>query len=250
MTRKSHAVIGLAAILVVATAAIVGMGAAGAQSSADSPGQQSIAVSATGSDEASPNQAVVRVSVTAEADDSATVRDELATGAQELRTALDDLGVDYETVRYTIEQQDEPRERRERSGAPEQDRPDYRGAHGFQVTLDDTDAVGSVIDAAADAGAEVNGVTFTLSDERRTELRDEAIQNAMTDARTQATTLAAAGNLTVTNVDSIEASQRHYRPVQYEATADAGGAAPQTVVEGGDVSVSYDVQVVYNATTA
>jgi uncharacterized protein YggE len=249
MTRKSHAVLGLTVLLVVVAAGIVGLGAAGAQSAGETPGEQTITVSATGSAGASPNQAVVRVSVTAAANDSATVRDDLAAGAETLRTAFDDLGVDYETARYTIEEQAEPRDPREPGGTPGASSPDYRGIHSFEITLDDTGRVGAVIDATADAGAEVNDVTFTLSDQRRTELRDQAIETAMSDARTQATTLATAGNLTVTNVATIEASQYHYSPVRYEDAAggDAGNAA--TVVDGGEVSVTYDVRVTYNATT-
>lgn len=250
MIRKSHAVLGLVALLMVAAAGIVGMGAVGAQSPEDTPGEQSITVSATGTSGASPNQAVVRVSVTAAANDSATVRDDLANGSESLRTALDDLGVDYETVRYAIEERPEPREPRRPGGSPESTSPDYRGVHSFEITVDDTDAVGAVIDAAADAGAEVNDVTFTLSDDRRTELRDQAIEAAMTDAQSQATALAAAGNLSVTNVATIEASQYNYSPLRYETAADGGGGNGGTVVDGGEVSVTYNVRVTYNATTA
>lgn len=249
MIRKSHAVLGLAALLLVATAAIVGMGAVGAQSTGETAGGQSISVSATGTSGASPNQAVVRVSVTAAANDSATVRDDLAAGAEDLRAALDDLGVDHETVRYAIEEQTEPRDRREPDRSAGSSSPDYRGLHKFEITLDDTGDVGAVVDAAADAGAEVNDVTFTLSDDRRTELRDQAIKAAMDDAQSQATALATAGDLSLTNVSTVEASQHRYRPLRYEDTAGGGARNAGTVIDGGEVSVTYNIQVIYNATT-
>jgi hypothetical protein len=178
------------------------------------------------------------------------VRDELASGAERLRTALDDLGVDYETARYAIEARDEsPRPYEEEKPSESAEAPPYRGIHSFTVTVDDTDSVGSVIDAAADAGAEVNRVELTLSAERRETLRDQAITNAMNDARSQATALADAGGLTVTDVASIEASHSRYRPVAYEtAAADSGAAPANTVIDSGEVSVTYDVQVTYNAT--
>ncbi len=245
MRHKPQLVIGLA-VVVLAAAAVVGVGGVGAQSSADSPGEQSITVSATGDAEASPDQAVVRVSVTATANDSATVRDDVAAGVEDLRSTLDELGVEYETSRYEIQERTEPAKRHDRERGTDRNGPDYRGVHTLRVTLDDTDAVGDVVDAAADSGAEVDRVRFTLSDERRTELRDTAIGNAMSDARAQADQIAAAGDLSVTTVDSVEASQRQYRPVRYEAGD--GAAAPRAALEGGDVSVTYSVQVTYNAT--
>jgi len=236
MQQKSQAVIAIA-VVVLTAAAVVAVGGVGAQSPAEAPGEQSISVSATGSAEASPDQAIVRVTVTAEGDDPASVRDEIATGVADLRGALDELGVEYETVRYEIDQHHD-------------DTPQYRGDHAIRVTVDDTDAVGEVVDAAADSDAEVDTVRFTLSDERRAELRDRAIEDAMSDARAQATQIAAAGDLTVTTVDSVQTSQRRYTPVRYGARAggDAASATPETALEGGAVSVTYGVQVTYNAT--
>lgn len=253
MTRKSIAAAGVAILLVVATAGFVGLGAVGAQSATDDSSHRTISVSATESAEASPDQAVVRVSVTAQANSSTAVRDSLVAGTEDLRTALDELGVEYETARYSIEEQRRPPRYEERppEGGESAPAPDYRGVHSFTVTLDDTDEVGSVIDAAADAGAEVNDISLTLSEEHRDELRNDAIEAAMADAKTQADTLAAAGDLVVTDVASIEASQQRYIPVRYEAAAaDGGSGAAQTVVETGSVSVSYRVQVTYNATTS
>lgn len=247
MPRDSLIVAGVAGLLVLATAGAVatGLGTAGAQSTAQ-PADHTISVAATGNADASPDRAVVRVAATAEGNSSAEVRDALAAEAEALRAALDELGVDYETIEYrinSVEERERP-PRKEGSSAP------YRGVHAYQVTLDDTNRTGAVIDAAADAGAEVSDVELTLSEEKRTELRKEAIRNAMNDARSQADTIAAAGDLQVTNVATVDASQGRYVPVRYEAAAAGGGAAAETVVSEGEVSVTYRVQVTYNATTA
>jgi len=250
MPRDSLIVAGVAAVLVLATAGAVaaGLGTAGAQSTAQ-PADRSISVAATGSADASPDQAVVRVAATAEGNSSAAVRDALAADAEALRTALDELGVDYETAEYAVREVDD-RDRR----PPREERPstpaEYRGVHAYEVTLDDPGEAGSVIDAATDAGAEVTDVELTLSEEERTELREDAIRAAMSDARSQADTIAAAGDLRVTNVATVDASQGRYVPVRYEAADAGGGAAPETVISEGDVSVTYRVEVTYNATTA
>jgi hypothetical protein len=253
MTRKSLAIVGTAALLVLVTAGTVaaGLGTVGAQSppvdaTDDSPANHRIAVSATGTASATPDQAVLRVAVTAEGEDPAAVRDELAEGSEQLRSALDDLGVEYETERFSIREErrrvPEPREGDERATT-------YRGVHSFEVTVDDTDRTGAAVDAAAEAGAEVNDVRLTLSDERREQVRDDAIRDAMADAEQQATTIAGASDLRVTTVDSVDASGGRFRPVPYAETA-AGDGGGGTTIDSGDVSVRYTVQVSYNATSA
>lgn len=211
----------------------------------DADADRRIAVDATGTADAAPDRAVVHVAVTATGGDPAAVRDQLAGNADALRDELEAAGVDadqYETNHYRIdERHDERGDRGEATG--------YRGVHGFVVTLEDPQAAGDVIDAAANASAAIRTVRFTLSEERRTELRSAAIENAMGDARSQADTIAANADLSVTSVHSVDASQQHYRPVEYQSAApraaDAGGS---TTVETGDVSVRYRVRVTYNAT--
>jgi uncharacterized protein YggE len=216
----------------------------GAQSP-DDIADRTISVDATGGADAAPDRAIVRVSATAEGDDPSAVRDSLATDADALRSNLDDAGVardSYETSRYRIsERRRPPREKREVAS--------YRGVHTFEVTLEDPDRVGTVIDAAADSDAEIEHVEFTLSEAVREELREEAIENAMGDARSQAGTIATSGDLHVTSIATVDARQQRFRPVSYEMEASAaGGDAGGTRIETGDVSVQYAVEVTYNAT--
>ena len=232
-------------VIVVALLAAVLTGAAlVAPSDAQDPdanADQTVAVDATGEADAAPDRAVVRVAVTAEGDDPGVVRDNLTRGADALREEFEaaSIGPDqYETDEYRID------ERRDEF-------PPYRGTHRFVVRLDDPQRAGDVIDAAANASAEVQTVRFTLSEDRRTDLRERAIEDAMADARSQADTVAANGGLQVTSVVAVDASQQRYRPVEYEAAAPLTAAdGGSTSVETGDVSVRYQVRVTYNATRA
>jgi uncharacterized protein YggE len=213
----------------------------------DANADRTVAVDATGEADAAPDQAVVRVAATAEGDDPQAVRDDLAANSDALREELSNAGVEpdqYETDEYRI------RERRRPPREEDGDAPDYRGVHGFVVTLEDPQRAGEVIDAAANASAEIEVVRFTLSEDRRTELRERAIEDAMDDARSQAEAIAENSNLEVTSVRSVDASQQRYRPVEYEAAAPRAADASGTEVETGDVSVSYQVRVTYNATRA
>lgn len=239
--------------LVVATALLAAglVGAAmmmptGAQNT-DDTADRTITVDATGEADAEPNQAVLRIAVTAEGDDPQAVRDDLSAGAEDLRESLAEANVSedaYETSEYRIRQDRRPPREERNSDAPE-----YRGVHAFEVTLDDPDRVGAVIDAAADAGAEVNHVSFTLSEERREELRSDAIADAMSDARLQADTIAQNGDLSITSVAAVDASEQRYSPVRFEVAAAGAAADSSTSVSPGDVTVSYNVRVTYNATT-
>ncbi len=245
MQRDGLAVlIVLASILAMALVGVAVVSPIGAESP-DDAADRTVSVDATGGADAPPDRAIVQVSAVAEGDDPAAVRDELATDADALRTALESAGLtddDYETTDYRINSPRLPPER--------DDGPDYRGTHAFEVTLDDPDRVGVVIDAAADSDAEVGDIEFTLSELVRAELREDAIGNAMTDARTQADAIAANGDLHVTSVAHVDATQRSFSSVSYDA---APAATPQpeaddTSVDTGDVSVEYAVEVTYNAT--
>lgn len=242
--RRALLAVGLTVLAVVAAGTVAGLGTAGADEPTAQPSQRTVAVDAIGEAEASPDKAIVELAVTASGDDPSAIRDELATGASNLREELDSIGVDYETRYYSIDEN-------HRRGPREGSGPDaaYRGAHVFVVTLDNTDNVGTVVDSAAGVGAEVHNVRLTLSDEKREQLREQAIDDAMDDARQQANSVAQAGNLEVTGVVTVDATERRYRPVEFsDSAAGAGAAEPPTQIATGDVSVTYSVDVTFEAT--
>lgn len=232
----------LLAMALVGAAVVSPIGADDPASDAD----RTITVDASGGADTEPDRGVVNTAAVAEGDDPAAVRDELTERADALRTNLEAAGLtddDYETTEYRIR---EPRRPPREEGT---DEPDYRGVHSFEVNLDDPDRIGAVIDAAADADAEVGDIEFTLSETVRDELREDAIDNAMDDARVQADSIADNGALQVTGVAHVDATQRSFSTVSYEVAATP---APEddaaTDVDTGDVSVTYDVEVTYNAT--
>lgn len=246
MHRKRFAtLIVLASLVAMALVGVAVVSPTGANAPTER-GDSTITVSATGEASAPPDRALVRVAVTATGDDAGTVREDIAADADALREALADAGVAegaYETTEYRIA---EPRRPPERRDGPA---PAYRGVHGFEVTLSDPDRTGAVVDAAVDAGAEIDGVEFTLSDAARNELRGEAIEVAMADARSQAETIARNGDLRVTGVRRVDASQRRFSPVRYDAEAGDAAAPSESALDGGDVSVTYEVTVGHNATS-
>jgi hypothetical protein len=243
MRRRSLLTVALAALVLVAGCA--GAGPSGATD--DEPTEErSIAVAAAGSAAGSSDQAVVRLGVRATDRDAVDARRQLARNVTRMRGALREAGVEERqitTSRYDI-YRDLERPRRE--GAEPRVR--YRAAQSFEVTVDDAEAVGTVIDTAVRNGAtEVGGVEFTLSAERRDRLDRTARRRAMASARDKADQLADAANLTVVGVRTVRTvDERGPRPVVEAAatpTATAGGA--DTDIESGPVTVTVRVEVVY-----
>jgi hypothetical protein len=134
----------------------------------------------------------------------------------------------------------------ERYGGPRQEGPTYRGLHAFEITIEEPDRAGEVIDTAVSNGAsEVDGVEFTLSSEKRENLREEALQAAMENARSEAGTVAAAEDLRIAGVDRISTTEFDRRPYSAETAALAAGDGGSTSIDSGPVSVSASVTVVY-----
>ncbi|WP_458206045.1 SIMPL domain-containing protein [Haladaptatus sp. NG-SE-30] len=239
----------IAALGVAVLLASVGGGTAGGVTQAENEtttentvntATTTIRVSAVGEAEAEPDQALLRVAVVQSGDDAEMVRTRLAKNVSRLREALRQIDVSDEQIRTVAF---DIRQDRDEEGAPA----DFRGIHTFEITLNDTDRVGSVIDTAVKNGAnEVDGVAFTLSEARRDELRARALQRAMQSARTDAESIAGAENLTVTGVRTVSTVDSSFVPVETRATtvADAGG---KTEVESGPVTVAVQVVVTYEA---
>jgi hypothetical protein len=205
---------------------------------------RTITVGASGSVEAEPDRAVVEVAVTATGDDVATVRSQLAENASAMRTALQETGIDegsISTEYYDIS--------RDRHREPGRDEPKYRARHSFTVTVENPDRVGEVIVVAVENGAsEVDRVRFTLTKETRRELREDALADAMSNARSQADTIAGNSALRIDGVDTVSTAEVNVRPFRQETVAfAAAGDGGGTSISSGPVTVTAQVQVVYDA---
>ncbi len=231
--------VALAAVLSVVAGVVIAGDGAGA-----STANQTIVVSGTDTVEASPDAAVVSLSVRAEGADAGAVGQEVANGAADLRSALADFGIAEENIQtqgYQIHQRERPQ-----NGGQETV---YVGEQTVEVTLDDVDRVGPLIDAAVAGGADtVGGVRFTLSEDRREELRDEAIRGAIDNARGEATVIANSTELQLGGVQRAVSGQTGFQP--YRAELSAGGADAGTEIEPRDVTVSATVEVTFAASAA
>ncbi|SEQ95357.1 SIMPL domain-containing protein [Natrinema salaciae] len=210
---------------------------ANANASAD---RGEITVSATGEVDADPDRATISVGVQATGESADAVTDELATGAEQLRAAFDDLGIPEENVeegRYRVH----PAHGRDADG--------FEGSHSFEVTVTDVDRVGEVIDAAIEAGADdVGRVNFTLQEDTRSTLRKEAIDAALGSADEEASHIADNRNVELEGTTAVTTNDVAVHPVRETLSSGdaAEDAAPPTEIEADPVSVSASVTVTYS----
>lgn len=118
----------------------------------------------------------------------------------------------------------------------------YAVNNTLTITLDDTNKVARVIDAAVKAGANTsNSVSFGVKD--RKAFDDEVLVAAMKDARHKAEVLAKAENAKVGKMLSVNDSRME--PGFYPASLAAPSSLARTVVMPGEVSVAATVTVTY-----
>jgi uncharacterized protein YggE len=111
----------------------------------------------------------------------------------------------------------------------------YSATNIVRATVDDLTRIGSVIDAATQAGANrIHGLHFILRDERPVQAR--ALAEAARKARQKADSLAGALNLQITRILSVEESSERVIPVRadYALRTEAAQATP---IEPGTIEV-------------
>lgn len=242
--------IGAVAVAVAALVLLAGCGTALQTADGSTPAdgtaagatQQTVSTSGTGDADADADRAVVTVAVTARADTAEGAREAVAANATRMRDALRDAGIDDDAVTtayYVVQPRFEvDRDRDDRTLVG------YEAVHASRIDAA-ADAAGTVVDTAVGNGAsEVQGVTFTLSDETRAELREQALEHAMSAARADAETVASSANLSITGVQSASTGGGVGPVYETRATvADTGSA-----FDAGSVTVTATVDVTYVAT--
>jgi uncharacterized protein YggE len=115
----------------------------------------------------------------------------------------------------------------------------------LQVTVHDTDALGELLDAAVQAGANsIYGVTFYVEDQ--TSAASEARVEAVEDAHTRAEELAAAAGMSLGPIVFLSEGTPSYPGPVYGMGRGGGEMAAQGApVQPGSTIVAVDVSVTY-----
>jgi len=203
--------------------------------------QAAITVTGTGVAYGTPDLAILELGVTVVGPDVRTALADADSVMSAVRDALLAAGVEQDDVR-TVGLNVWRDERTNENGEVTLER--YQVNHSYQVRVDDVSAVGVVLAAAVDAGANsIGGITFTIKDPEA--LAAEARALAMADAAATADQLAELAGVTLGRVTSIEeggsgAIGGHPAGARFEAAA-------LSSVESGQLAVSVTLSVTYAA---
>ncbi len=201
--------------------------------------ERTIEVDGTGAVETEPDMATLSVSIEAYDRDSArAVVEELAQRSDQLMDDLADADFSEDevtTANYSLRESS----RRNR----------YEGEHRYTLEIDDPDAVGETIDSVADSEAdEIRSINFTLTEERREELYDDAVERAVEGAREETQLYATAAGVSVGDPVSIETADTNVSPFSRSFNLEAAAMADDAVatdIQAGDVTVSAHVTIEY-----
>lgn len=210
---------------------------------ADTP-EHTISVNGTGRVVVSPDLADLRLGVSVTKPTVKAARATAATSMTAVIAALKGLGIadkDIQTSMLSLQ----PVYDYSNNGNPAK-LTGYTLSNTVAVTVRDLDKVGDAIDKGLAAGATtLDGVTFRVEDQAAAE--QQARQQAMTEARARADTLATGSGVTITGVASIsETSAPVPYPVDFGGARAAGVAQDvATPVETGTNEVVVTVAVSY-----
>lgn len=206
-----------------------------------------ITVSGTGETQVSADTAVISLGVSARDKDVLKAQQKVNEAIASIRKALAENGVEddcistdymniYANYDYGF------------SGSEEQVS-SYNAHSTLAVKVTDMDRVGSLIDVAFGAGANIlNGISFSASDTE--EARAESLEKAVADARAKAEILAGASGLKITEIENIsEGGVYSYDNTvgNFSAKAVAADEAAGTVVSAAKLIVSASVTVTFEA---
>lgn len=186
--------------------------------------------------QAAPNRAELSLSVTTSASTARAAAGQNAASVKQVsdavRAVMGKAGT-YKTVSYSLDP--------EYDSTPKQKIVGYRASNSLEVKLDDLSLLGSLIDAALQAGAtDAGGVQFTLRDPDS--VTNEALAEAAVKARTSGEAIATALHLHVTGVLSAQTTSSTFAPRPMGLVFKRAISAPTELTPGNlDVRASVTV---------
>jgi len=208
-----------------------------AATTSGTPQANSITVSGTGQIQAQPDEAFVSAGVQTRAQ---TAQDAQTTNNRQMQAVIDAvkaLGIpakDIQTSGVSLSPVYGTNETLQ----------GYEARNTINVTVEQINQAGQVLDTAVKAGAnQTGGISFGLKND--TALRNKALAAAVADARSKADALAGAASLKISGIQAISESSVNV-PIPVARAPLGAAASPQAVpVEPGQLTVTAQVTVVY-----
>ena len=195
-------------------------------------------VSGTGEETAAPDQAVVDLGVTKSSGSVLDAQNQTNTSISKIISDIKSKGIadkDIKTNQYSINQDYQTKQ--------------YSVTANLEVKIKPIDKVNSVIDGATANGANlVNGINFTFSDELQKSLENKAREEAVSEAKQKAGSLAKAAGINLGRIVNVTENSSSPRPMPLgmgAADMKALNNSAPTQLQPGENSVSTTVTISY-----
>jgi hypothetical protein len=202
-----------------------------------------ITVFGSGSASAAPDRVAVRLGVETMAETASDALSENSEQIEAVINALTEAGIpeeDIQTQTVELRPQYESPEPRPEQGA-QRELVGYVASNVVEVTSDELDGFGELLDAAVQAGANrVEGIRFEVTNQM--ELLGQAREAAWEDAEAKAQQLADLAGAQLGDVISIDESTRVPRPAGLRVEAEEAAAVP---IQPGREEIRVDLQVTW-----
>ena len=247
---KNNIAIGIIATLVICLAILCVAYINPGVNAISGEGNSTISVSGTGIIKTEPNQAKVYLGVETQSRNVTEALEENSLKMQSIIKAIKKLGIPKDSIETTYFSVYPIRDY-EKSG---EDIIGYRASNEITVELHDLDKIGAVIEEAMNAGAnKVRRIEFGLTEDKKREVKNEALKEACKDARTKADTIASGLGLKITRIATARESGTYVAPYRTEVF---GGEyampvptpAPKAIsppIELKEVKVSATIDITY-----
>jgi uncharacterized protein len=219
--------------------------AAAQKETMSSPPIPVLTVSADGESRVAPDEATVRLGVSAQAPTAREVQDQVSRTAGAILEAVRRLGIPADRIQ-TSELNLGPVYSQEQRAGSEIQEPrivGYQASNVVSIQVEQLDKVGPVIDAGLGAGANrLEGVVFGLRDDRKA--RAEALTRAVEEARGKADALARALKVRLVRILEVAEGGIAVMPQPYlRGRMAMETAMADTPVSAGQVGISASVTV-------
>ena len=230
-------------IILAALVLLLSMAAHESTASAAEDRMPTLSVSGEGIVEAAPDRATISIGVVTQDRDASKAQSENARAAQGIIGSITKLGVERRNI-HTSDYNFRPNYRQDDGHRHEMI--GYVVSNTVNVTVDDLDLVGKIIDAALANGANnINSLEFGFKNQKA--LQDQALTAAIKDARRKAELAASELGVRIVGVQDVNINGGGYGMYRnakmmpmMEASMDAA-----TPIEAGTVACSASVHVTF-----
>lgn len=124
----------------------------------------------------------------------------------------------------------------------------YIATHSLKIELstEDSEKIGNVIDAGVDAGAGISYINFELTQEVQNSYKAQAMQQATQDAKTKAEAIATGLNKKLGRLISVSTSDFGYTPWNLYTAKGAGIAEDAVEAQVATTSITPSEQTIYS----